>query len=73
MEQIERGLVTRHELALRLRQLASQWERGEVELGTLKAAVPELAEAELTLAVHADQVRLAIAVRWSPESAHRLA
>jgi hypothetical protein len=73
MSYVERGLLTRHELAMRLRQLASQWEHGEVKLGGLRAAVPELAALEVELSVMEGETKLVITARWSPEAAHRLA
>ena len=73
MKHTERHLVTRHELAARLRQLADQWERGDLAIGYVRAAAPELAEMEVALTLGESLATLGIKVEWRREAARRLA
>lgn len=73
MMQEEQGLLTRHELAARLRQIAQQVEAGEISLGDRDEALPEVAALTLRLTADGSQADLEIHVHWHPEAASRLA
>lgn len=73
MKHCEQRIAPRHELAARLRQLADQWERGDLAIGDTRAAVPELAEMEVRFTAGESLATLEVKIEWRQEAARRLA